>query len=125
VSSADLVRFRHSQAIWVAAIIAFLGALPLASVRWFLTPILLIPLAVGVWSWRAGTDADHRGLRLRALFGQQRIGWPEIRELASDDRGRAVALLTDGRRVPLPAVRAADLPRLVAASGQRLGTPAA
>ncbi|GAB3800887.1 PH domain-containing protein [Micromonospora zhanjiangensis] len=120
MSSADLVRFRHSQAIWVAAIIAFLGALPLASVRWFLTPILLIPVAIGVWSWRAGTDADGTGLRVRALFAQRRIGWPEVRELAGDEQGRAVALLTDGRRTPLPAVRVADLPRLVAASGRNL-----
>jgi hypothetical protein len=119
------VRFRHSQAIWVAALIAFLGALPLATARWFLLPVLLIPLGVGIWAFRAGTDADPTGVRVRALLRQRRIPWPEISELAAGPDGRAVALLADGRATPLPAVRAADLPRLVAASGQPLiGHPA-
>ena len=41
VSRADTVRFRHSQAILVAAIVAFIGALPLANARWYLLPVLL------------------------------------------------------------------------------------
>jgi hypothetical protein len=125
VSSAETVRFRHSQAILVAALIAFIGTLPLASARWFLAPVLLVPLAIGVWAWRAGTDADQSGLRMRALVGQRHIPWSDIVELAADARGRAVALLRDGRALTLPAVRAADLPRLVAASGQSLRDPTA
>ncbi|MEO3924688.1 PH domain-containing protein [Micromonosporaceae bacterium B7E4] len=117
------LRFRHSQAIWVAAVIAFLGALPLATSRWYLLPLLLVPAAVGVWAWRAGTDADRAGVRIRALLGERRIAWSEIVELAPDPRGQAVALLRDGRTAALPAVRAADLPGLVAASGQPLGEP--
>jgi hypothetical protein len=120
VRTANTVHFRHSQAIWVAAIIAFLGALPIATARWFLAPVLLIPIAVGVWAWRAGTDADANEVRLRALVGQRRIPWSKIVELASDRRGRAIALLDDGRTTALPAVRATDLPRLVAASGKPL-----
>jgi hypothetical protein len=91
-----------------------------STVRWFLLPILLIPLVLGLWAWRTGTDADRDGVRVRALLGQRRIGWPEIRELATDGRGRAVALLTDGHTIALPAVNRADLPRLVSASGQQL-----
>ncbi|NES28611.1 PH domain-containing protein [Micromonospora terminaliae] len=120
MSRADTVRFRHSQAILVAAIVAFLGALPLATARWWLLWVLLIPLAVGVWAWRAGTDADARELRLRALLGQRRVPWERVAELAADPRGRAVARLDDGETLVLPAVRAADLPRLVAATGQAL-----
>lgn len=115
-------RFRHSQAIWVAAIIAFLGALPVATARWYLTPLLLVPVAIGVWSWRAGTDADPDGVRIRALFGQRSISWSEIAELACDPRGQAMVRLSDGRTVALPAVRSADLPHLIAASGQPLDT---
>lgn len=118
VSSADTIRFRHSQAIWVAAVIAFIGALPLTTAGWYLAPVLLIPLAVGVWALRAGTDADPRGVRVRALLGERRIDWAEIIELAPDDRGRVVALLRDGRVTRLPAVHTAELPRLIAASGQ-------
>jgi hypothetical protein len=125
VSRPNTVRFRHSQAILVAAIIAFIGALPLGGYKWFLAPVLLVPLAVAVWAWRAGTDADPSGLRMRALFGQRHIPWSDISELAPDARGRAVAVLRDGRAVTLPAVRAVDLPRLVAASGQSVSGTAA
>ncbi|MEO3745473.1 PH domain-containing protein [Plantactinospora sp. B5E13] len=114
------LRFRHNQAIWVAAAIGFLGAVPLASSRWYLTPVLLIPLAIGLWAWRAGTDADPTGVRIRALVGQRTIPWSDIVELGADPRGQAVVRLTDGRTTALPAVRSTDLPDLVAASGQRL-----
>lgn len=122
MSSANTIRFRHSQAILVAAFVAFIGALPIAGARWYLTPVLLVPLAIGVWAWRAGTDANPSGLRIRALVGQRHIPWSDVVELAADARGRAIALLRDGRAVTLPAVRAADLPRLVAATGQSLRT---
>ncbi|GAA2222385.1 PH domain-containing protein [Micromonospora olivasterospora] len=125
MSRAETVRFRHSQAILVAAVIAFLGALPLASARWYLVPVLLVPLAIGAWAWRAGTDADARELRLRALLGQRRVAWDRVVELAADGRGRAVARLDDGERLVLPGVRGAELPRLVAVTGQTPPTPAA
>ncbi len=117
MARSDTVRFRHHQATLVAAIVATIGALPLANARAYLLPVLLVPLAVAVWAWRAGTDADARGLRLRALVGQRRVDWEQVAELAADPRGRAVALLTDGQRLVLPAVRRQDLPRLVAAAG--------
>ena len=118
MSSTNTIRFRHSQAIWVAAVVAFVGTLPLASARWFLVPLLLVPLAVGVWAWRAGTDADAQGLHLRALFGERLIPWSRVVELNGDPRGQAVVRLDDGSHTRLPAVRAADLHKLVAASGQ-------
>ncbi|MEH1102830.1 PH domain-containing protein [Micromonospora sp. CPCC 205561] len=120
MSSSDTVHFRHNQAILAAAIIAFFGALPLAGARWYLLPVLLLPLAVALWAWRAGTDADARELRLRALLGQRRISWERVTELAADPRGRAVARLDDGRAVPLPAVRGSDLPRLLSVTGRSL-----
>lgn len=124
MSSSDTIRFRHNQALLVAAVVAFLGALPLAAARWFLLPVLLVPVALGGWAWRAGTDANSQGLRLRALAGQHLIRWEQIVELGADADGRAVARLTDGREVRLPAVRRDDLPRLVAVTGQNLPGPA-
>ncbi|MFE9957056.1 PH domain-containing protein [Micromonospora sp. NPDC005299] len=120
MSRADTVRFRYNQAILVAALVALIGALPLATARWWLLWVLLIPLAIAAWAWRAGTDADARELRLRALVGQRRVPWTRVAELAADPRGRAVARLDDGQTLLLPAVRAADLPRLISATGQEL-----
>ncbi|MBX7268564.1 PH domain-containing protein [Micromonospora sp. Llam7] len=124
MSRTDTARFRHHQAILAAAIVAAIGTLPLASARAYLLPLLLVPLTVALWAWRAGTDADTRGLRLRALVGQRRIPWDQVVELGSDPRGRAVAKLGDGQRLVLPAVRRDDLPRLVAAAGHRGPEPA-
>lgn len=114
----DTARFRHNQAILVGAIVATIGALPLASARPYLLPVLLVPVAVAVWAWRAGTDADARGLRVRALAGERRISWEQVVELTADPRGRAVAQLDDGRWFMLPAVRREDLSRLAAAAGR-------
>ncbi|MEV4630226.1 PH domain-containing protein [Micromonospora sp. NPDC049523] len=120
MTSTDTVHFRYSQAIWVAAVIAFISALPLASAGWYFTPILLVPLLIGIWAWRAGTDADRAGVKIRALFGQRLIPWHEVVQLGVDDRRRVIASLTGGQVVSLPAVPADGLHRLVAASGQHL-----
>jgi hypothetical protein len=120
VPSSQTVRFRHHQAILVAAIVAFIGAVPLAGASPYLAPILLIPLVVAVWAWRSGTDADARGVRVRALFGHRDLPWSAIAELRTDPRGRALARRHDGAVVPLTAVGRDDLPRLVVASGRQL-----
>ncbi|MFD2768143.1 PH domain-containing protein [Micromonospora eburnea] len=120
MSRPDTIRFRHNQAILVAAIVTFVGALPLATASLWFFWVLLIPLAVLIWAWRAGTDADSREVRVRALLGQRRIPWDRVAELAGDARGRGIARLDDGELLVLPAVRADDLPRLVSATGQEL-----
>lgn len=116
MSSPTTVSFRPHGAIAVAALVALIGAVPLAAASWYLTPVLLVPAVVGLWARRAGTDADRDGLRVRALLGQRTIAWQQISELAGDPRGWALARLTDGQVVPLTAVRATDLPRLTAAA---------
>lgn len=117
------VRIRHNQAIVAAAVIAFFGTMPLAGARWFLLPLLLVPLAAIVWAWRTGTDADPDGLRVRALVGQRHLPWSRISEIAADERGHGKARLVDGTVVALPAVRRGDLPALAAASGNPLPAP--
>ncbi len=121
MSSRTTTRFRRHGALPVAALIVFIGTLPLASQHWALASLLLLPLLFGVWALRSGTDADADGLRIRALLGQRRIPWSTIMELATDRHGRAAALLTDGRVVPLAAVPADGLPQLVRASGHAVG----
>jgi Bacterial PH domain len=116
------VKFRYNVGIAVAGLVAFFGAVPVATVHWYLAPILLVPLAVLVWGWRAGTDADRDGLTVRALLGGRRLPWARITGLVPDGR-RVVAVLDGGTFVRLPAVGPADLPRLVAASGQEVTEP--
>jgi hypothetical protein len=115
----DRIRFRPHGAIAIAALVALLGAIPLASAGWYYLPILLVPLVIVVWALRAGTEVSPDGLRVRALLGERRIGWSDVSELGADPRGRVLARLTNGQLVPLTAVRDRDLPRLAA-----LGKPA-
>lgn len=117
MSRPQRVRFRYSGALVAAAAIGAIGALPLAGAGWRFVPVLLVPLLVGGWAWRAGTDAGPDGLRLRAALGGRRIAWDEVAEFGGDHRGRAVVRLVDGRLLALPAVCARDLPKLAAASG--------
>lgn len=111
-------RFRHSSAITVAAVIAMIAGLSLATWAPYLLPLLVVPLAVAVWTWRAGTEADAGGLTVRAAFGSRRIPWSAVSGLVTDNRGRVRAQLASGKALHLTAVAPADVPRLVAASGQ-------
>ncbi|HEX6497753.1 MAG TPA: PH domain-containing protein [Micromonosporaceae bacterium] len=112
------VKFRHNASITVAAVVAFFGAIPVATYRWYLAPLLLVPLLVAVWGWRAGTDAGPDGLTVRALAGSRRVSWQRVAELVPVDR-RVVARLTDGSSLTLTAVPPSELGRLVAASGHQ------
>jgi PH (Pleckstrin Homology) domain-containing protein len=114
------LRFRRSGALVVAALIAFVGTVPLAGARWALTPILLIPLLAMIWAWRAGTDVYPDALRVRALFGSTTIPWSRVTELAPDPRGRVSALLDNGNVIRLTGVTAADLPAVVEVSEQKI-----
>jgi hypothetical protein len=120
VSSKPLLRVRKTGALLVAAAIAFVGALPVAGSSWALSPILLIPAAIFIWAWRAGTDVYADELRVKALFGRTTVPWSRINELAPDPRGRVSALLDNGNVIPLTGVTSRNLPRVLAAAGQKV-----
>ena len=48
------VSFRQHSGLTIAGLVAFFGAIPFATSRWYLVPVLLVPLAVAVWAWRSG-----------------------------------------------------------------------
>lgn len=123
VSRKPVLRVRKPGALLVAALIAFIGTVPFAGARWQLAPILLIPLVVLVWAWRAGTDVDAEGLRVRALAGSAFVPWSRVAELAPDRRGRVSALLTDGNVLPLAGVTTANLEAVLRAGGQEFSNP--
>src|SRR5262249_40584539 len=118
------VMFRQHAGLAIAGLVAFFGAVPLAVSRWYLTPILLVPLAVASWGWRSGTDADADGVAIRALFRQRRLPWERTRRFGPGKR-RVTAMLDGGRSVQLPAVTPGDLAGLLQAGGQKLRKPAA
>jgi hypothetical protein len=105
-------KFRYNAAITIAAVVAFFGAVPLATSRAYLLPIVLVPVLIGVWGWRAGTDVGPAGLRVRALFGSRLVPWSHVAALVPANRRRVYAVLTTGRQVRLPAVGAAELATL-------------
>jgi len=104
----------------VAAVLALIAGISLATWAVYLLPLLLVPLLVAVWGWRAGTDVDADGITVRAALGRRRVPWSEVRELFRDGRGRVGARLASGRTLTLTAVPAAELPAVVAASGTAL-----
>lgn len=119
------LRFRRHSAITVAAIIVLISGVTLGTWAPYLLPLLVIPLLVAVWGWRSGTDVGADGLTVRAAVGNRRIPWSEVTGIMLDSDGNPAARLSSGRFVSLPAVSPADLPRLVAASGQKLSRPPA
>lgn len=121
-SSKPVLRVRRSGALVIAAVIAFVSAVPFAGAKWELAPLLLIPLAVIVWAWRAGTDVTRDGLRVRALFGTTDVQWSRVIELAPDGNGRISALLNDGHALALTGVTTENLPAVLAAGGQDVKT---
>lgn len=118
-----LLRVRKTGALLVAAVIAFVGTVPLAGAGWEWTPVLLLPVAVFVWAWRAGTDVYADELRVRALFGSTPVPWQRVTELAPDRSGQIAALLDNGNTIRLTGVTKANLPLVLAAGKQEISHP--
>ena len=97
-------------------------ALVMASPMWF-APTLAIPVVLSLALIRLRTVADRRGVTVRTLLGSQTVAWGDIKGLRFDKGSWAVAELTDGGRVRLPAVTFATLPLLTQASGGRVPNP--
>lgn len=115
------VRFRQHSGLVIVGLLAFFGALPFATTRWYLLPVLLVPLAVAVWALRSGTDVDGDGLTVRALVGRRRLPWARVSGFVPQGR-RVVAVLDTGTTLRLPAVTPNDLTTLLYAGGQKLKT---
>lgn len=112
-----VTRFRQHPARAVAGAVVIVSLTTLTAVSPWYALLMLLPAGYCAWIWRSGTDADHTGVRVRALFGQRRIAWSQITSLRPVPGDRVVAILREGVAVPLPAVTADGLPRLVAAAG--------
>ncbi len=119
-----MIRFRHHSALAVTALLAVIGSSPFliegiialreggSPANGLLILVTTIPLAIAIWAWRSGTDANEYGIRVRALFGRRIVPWTEVEALVPDQRGHTRAVLHSGAAVPLTAVKPSDLPRL-------------
>lgn len=112
------LRVRRSGAALVAAVIAFVGALPLAGRSWALSPILLVPVLAGIWAWRAGTDVYPDRLKIRGLIGSTAVPWDRINELAPDRNQQITALLDNGNVIRLTGVTVGNLPLVLKSAGR-------
>jgi hypothetical protein len=110
--------FRKPAALAITALLALIGSVSLASQGGWLVLVPLIPLAVAIWAWRAGTDVNTYGIRVRALLGSRVVSWDDVEALVPDQRGGVVAVLTNDTALRLTAVKETDLPRILAASGK-------
>ncbi|GAA3510582.1 hypothetical protein GCM10022220_57070 [Actinocatenispora rupis] len=109
-------RFRYNAALAIAAVVAFCGAIPLATSRWYLAFVLLVPLAVFVWAWRAGADVRDGQLVVRYPFRSRRIDPKSVRGFTVTHRRVSVVLADDSTHW-LPAVSGGRLPYLTDALG--------
>jgi len=82
--------------------------------------LYLGPLALAVWVVRTRTVVGPETMVAYRVWGSRRIAWSDLAGLRIDDRSRVSAVLRAGEDVPLPTVRARDLPVLVALSHGRL-----
>src|SRR5438105_13882735 len=85
-----------------------------AALSWRLV-LLIIPVLAALFIARTATFVDTAGIRTRALFGQRRLGWDEVRGLSVWDRA-VYAVIGDGA-VRLPCVRIVDLAVIARVSG--------
>lgn len=112
-------KFRHSTAVPIAAFVALIGASAVAFQRWWLLPILLVPLTLIWWGLRVGVDVDAETLRVRGLFGSRALPWSDVTGFRLV-KNQVNATLASGNELPLPAITPAEVPALIEASGQKL-----
>src|SRR5258705_13340762 len=97
------VRFRHNTALTVAAVVVMITLISVLTWAPYLLVLEVVPLAVAIWSWRAGTDVSPGGLTVRALLGRRSIPWRGGNPPLTPDPGRGSAPLHTGRAAPPPA----------------------
>ena len=104
-------RFRHNVAVPIAAGVAFVGTSALATQRWWLLPLLLIPLAALWWGVHSGVDIDTQGLHVRRWWGSRLITWERLRGFSIEGL-KLQAELTDDTVATLPSLTPAHGPVL-------------
>lgn len=116
----ERVRFGPQPIVVFPLLIAFLGALPLATSSGYLLWLLLLPVAGVWWVLRARVLVGVPGVAASNGLRTTYVAWPDVEGFDVPERGW-VRLLHDGDRTVLTALSRRDLPALLAAAS-RLGS---
>lgn len=117
------VRLRVPRTALIAVFFLFLCVTPLAGVQLALLSLYVVPVGIGAWLLRAGTDIDSEGVTVRALLRSRRVPWDQVSGLSVRRRGELALALTDGRLLALPQARVRHLRLIAAVSGGRISAP--
>jgi len=118
--AARTVRIHLSTTAVIVPLMLFVCCIPLATAGGWWGLLFAVPALALLVVVFAGTTATATALSARWLRGRVRVPWDQLDRIEFPEARWAVAVTTSGRRVVLPGVRPADLPRIVAAAGSRL-----
>lgn len=122
---APVLRIRPTRIGLLPVVILAFCVLPLATATPWLLLLLALPVLALAWVLRVGVDVGPAGVTVRALLGHRHIPWSDVAGLRSSSRGDLSLVLTSGRRLRLPTLRARHLSLIAAASGGRVPDPKA
>ncbi|MGY1687107.1 PH domain-containing protein [Geodermatophilus sp. SYSU D00867] len=120
---ATLARMRLSRVALLPIVFLAVCVLPFAAASPWAALVLLLPLLAAVWVLRVGVDVDEEAITTRGLVGQRRVPWDDLAGIRVGRNARLRLVTTGGGEVPLPVLRARDLPRLAGWSGGRFDVP--
>ena len=120
---AVLARMRLSRVTLLPVVFLAVCVLPFAAASPVAALVLLLPLLAAVWVLRVGVDVDDAGITTRGLLGRRRVEWDDLAGIRVERSARLRLVTRGGREVPLPVLRARDLPRLAGWSGGRFDVP--
>ncbi|MFC4000577.1 PH domain-containing protein [Prauserella oleivorans] len=115
--------FRIPATALLSVIILLFCVTPAAFALPGLQVLYLIPIGVTVWVIRTRTTATAEGLTVRTVFTTRTLPWSALKGLAITPKSKVQAVLSDGGKVALPAVRTRHLPVLSLVSGGRIADP--
>lgn len=125
------LRVRRSAAFTGAAFVAWLTVTPLALALLVEQPLwvplsvalgavlLLVPVAVSMWTWRSGIDVTVDCVTVRRMFTSREIPWRLIDGFATGSEG-VQAILADQSQVKLNPLKRENLPQVLEIGGQEL-----
>lgn len=116
-------RLRMSRTALVPVLVLLVCMVPVVSAAPWTSVLLVVPVALALWVLRVGVDIGEAGIAVRLVAGRRLVRWSELAGIRVTPRGGLRLVTTAGTEVALPVLRARDLPRLAALSGDRITVP--